>query len=217
MKPQFKYEEKHQKNDKTSVDDADFFVKLVGRAKLPTRFGIFTIAGFYDSREKKEHTALIKGDVAGKKRCPVRIHSECHTGDVFCSLKCDCRQQLEASLKYISKKPFGILIYLKQEGRGIGLLNKIKAYQLQDSGLDTVEANEVLGYPDDMRDYSVAAGIISILKIKSISLLTNNPDKIKGIEEKGIEVIERIPVIIKPNHYNKAYLETKSKKMGHLL
>lgn len=194
----------------------EYYVKQVAEAFLPTRYGDFTIVGFYSSREKKEHVAIVKGDVAGKERCPVRVHSQCFTGDVFHSLKCDCREQLEASLEYIAAQPCGVVIYLKQEGRGIGLLNKIKAYHLQDMGLDTVEANEYLGFPGDMRDYIVAAKIISMLRIRSVSLLTNNPDKIRGLESQGIDVAERIPVIPKPNTHNAHYLATKTRKMGHL-
>ncbi len=191
-------------------------VQLVARAVLPTRFGTFVIAGFYDRSNKKEHTALIKGNVNGTERCPVRIHSECHTGDIFFSLKCDCREQLEASLHYISSKPYGLFIYLRQEGRGIGLLNKIKAYHLQELGLDTVEANEYLGLPEDARDYTAAAAIIEMLKVRSVSLLTNNPDKLQGLRDEGINVVERIPLVIEPNSYNRAYLKTKKEKMGHL-
>jgi GTP cyclohydrolase II len=194
----------------------EYYVKHVAEAFLPTRYGDFTIVGFYSSRERKEHVAVVKGEVAGKKRCPVRVHSQCFTGDIFHSLKCDCREQLEASLEYIASRPCGVVIYLKQEGRGIGLLNKIKAYHLQDMGLDTVEANEYLGFPGDMRDYTVAAKIISMLRIRSVAILTNNPDKIRGLESQGIDVIERIPVIPKPNTHNAHYLATKTRKMGHL-
>jgi GTP cyclohydrolase II len=192
-------------------------VRFVARALLPTRYGSFTIFGFHDENETKEITALVKGDVAGREGCPVRVHSECHTGDVFCSLRCDCREQLEASMEYIGTQPFGLLIYLRQEGRGIGLLNKIKAYNLQDNGMDTVEANEFLGFPEDAREYTVAAKVISILGIRSVSLLTNNPEKISGLEHAGVNVIGRIPLIIEPNSYNRRYLQTKKKKMGHLL
>jgi GTP cyclohydrolase II len=204
-------------NNGNSIADNRNCVQLVAHAKLPTKYGQFIIIGFHDRENNKDHTALVKGNVSGKENCPVRIHSECHTGDVFHSLKCDCREQLEASLKYISQHPFGVLIYLKQEGRGIGLLNKIKAYQLQDLGLDTIEANEYLGLPNDMRDYSVAAKIIKLLNIKSVSILTNNPDKIEGLEKEGIFISERIPLVIEPNDHNHTYLNTKQKKMGHLL
>jgi GTP cyclohydrolase II len=210
-------EEKDYCRDNNSLENGQRCVQLIATAQLPTKYGTFTIAGFYDSGEKKEHTALIKGDVSGKNYCPVRIHSECHTGDVFSSLKCDCREQLEASLNHIALKPCGVLIYLRQEGRGIGLLNKIKAYRLQDLGLDTVEANQYLGLPEDARDYFIAAKIILILKVKSVALLTNNPEKITGLENEGIRVVKRIPIVTKPNSYNRIYLKTKHKKMGHFL
>lgn len=215
--PGFIDQDEFCKEERRSAGDDGICVQLVATANLPTRYGNFTIAGFYDTGRKKEHIALIKGCVRDHEECVVRIHSECHTGDIFGSLKCDCRDQLEASLDYISKKPCGVLIYLKQEGRGIGLLNKIKAYKLQDLGLDTVEANEFLGFPDDLREYSVAAKIIQILGIKSIALFTNNPEKIKGLQKEGINVVKRIPLIVKPNTYNRLYLRTKKKKMGHLL
>lgn len=191
-------------------------VTLVADANLPTRFGTFRIYGFRDESNRKEHTAVVQGTVSGKDDCPVRIHSECHTGDVFFSLKCDCRQQLDESLRYLSAQSYGALVYLRQEGRGIGLINKIRAYSLQDRGLDTVEANERLGFPSDMRDYSVAAQIIKLLEIRSVVLLTNNPDKINGIEKAGVIVKKRIPVVVDPNHYNEKYLKTKKKKLGHL-
>ena len=204
-------------NGYKTVEDKDSDVTFVAQADLPTRYGNFVIAGFRSARDNKEHTALIKGDVAGKSDVPVRVHSECHTGDIFGSLKCDCREQLEASMRYIASKPYGVVIYLRQEGRGIGLLNKIKAYHLQDQGLDTIEANECLGFPSDLREYSDAAKIITILKIKSVALLTNNPEKIEGLEKEGIEVTRRIPLHATPNDHNRRYLSTKMKKMGHLI
>jgi GTP cyclohydrolase II len=188
----------------------------VARAKLPTRFGRFVIVGFYDGRERKEHTAIIKGDVAGAEDCPLRIHSECHTGDVLGSLRCDCREQLEAALHYIGTLPFGVILYMKQEGRGIGLLNKLKAYQLQDLGLDTIEANLYLGFPEDARDYKVAAKMISLLGIRSVLLLTNNPAKIEGLEAEGVRVSGRVPLVIRANPHNAGYLQTKKVLMGHL-
>jgi GTP cyclohydrolase II len=204
-------------NSGHTIHGGESDVRLVAKAKLPTRHGDFIIAGFRSRRNKKEHTALIRGEVIGKDEVPVRIHSECHTGDVFGSLKCDCRDQLEASLGYIASQPFGVLIYLKQEGRGIGLLNKIKAYHLQDQGLDTIEANVSLGFPSDLREYSDAAKIISMLGIKSVALLTNNPEKIEGLEKEGIIVVQRIPLHATPNNHNKRYLATKMEKMGHLV
>lgn len=191
-------------------------VQLVAKAALPTRFGAFTLYGFYDSREAKEHTAIVRGDVAGRERVPLRVHSECHTGDVWGSLRCDCRDQLEAAVRHIAGQPYGAVVYMKQEGRNIGLLNKIKAYQLQDLGLDTVEANQYLGFPPDARDYKVAAKIIQILGIRSVALLTNNPDKIAQLAEEGISVAERIPIVIEANPHDRAYMDVKKEKMGHL-
>jgi GTP cyclohydrolase II len=193
------------------------FIELVSKAKLPTRFGIFTIYGFLDHRDGKEHTAMVHGEVRGAKACPVRIHSECHTGDIWFSLRCDCREQLEASLHYINSRERGVVIYLRQEGRGIGLLNKLKAYDLQDRGLDTVDANNHLGLPTDARSYEAAAEIIRLLGIESVALMTNNPEKIKGLQKNHITVTDRIPVIIPSNLHNKRYLRTKKERMGHLL
>lgn len=192
-------------------------VELGGCAELPARAGIFTIYGFYDKQKNQEHTALVSGDLSGAEGCPVRIHSQCHTGDVLGSLRCDCRDQLEQSLEYISKNKPGLLIYLKQEGRGIGLVNKIRAYHMQDLGLDTVEANHYLGFPADIRDFTVAAAIIRRFGIVSVSLITNNPFKINSLEEQGITVTKRIPLKIEPNPHNRRYLETKRNKMGHLI
>jgi GTP cyclohydrolase II len=198
------------------IDNASC-VQLAATAKLPTRFGAFTLYGFYDNKGGKEHTAIVQGEVEGKENVPLRVHSECHTGDVWGSLRCDCREQLEAAMRYIAAQPFGAVIYLKQEGRGIGLLNKIKAYQLQDLGLDTIEANQYLDLPVDARDYKVAAKIIALLKIRSVSLLTNNPDKIGQLKASGIEVVDRIPIVIPANRHDKDYLDVKKTKMGHLL
>lgn len=191
-------------------------VRLVASASLPTPYGEFRIVGFVDELDGKEHTAVINGGVEDAVECPVRVHSECHTGDIFHSLRCDCGAQLEASLELISRAGKGVVIYLKQEGRGIGLLNKIRAYQLQDMGMDTVDANEHLGFPGDMRDYRVASRIISLLGIRSVALLTNNPSKIDGLRAYGISVVRRIPVTIAPNTYNARYLRTKQVRMGHL-
>jgi GTP cyclohydrolase II len=191
-------------------------VRLVATSDFPTRFGHFQLYGFLDEEDGKEHTAVVKGDVTGKEECPVRVHSECHTGDVWGSLRCDCRDQLEASLQYVGEQEFGAVVYLKQEGRGIGLLNKIKAYQLQDLGLDTVEANHFLGYPAETRHYGVAARILQILEIASVTLLSNNPDKIEKLKSEGVAVARRLPLVIAPNKHNSYYLETKKMKMGHL-
>jgi len=192
-------------------------IELVSKAKLPTRFGIFTIYGFLDHRDGKEHTAMVRGEVRGAEACPVRIHSECHTGDIWFSLRCDCREQLEASLNYINTQEQGVIVYLRQEGRGIGLLNKLKAYELQDRGLDTVEANTHLGLPTDARSYEAAAEIIRLLGIKSVALITNNPEKIRGLQTNRITVTGRIPVVIRSNLHNKRYLRTKKERLGHLL
>jgi len=193
-----------------------FAVKLQACADLPTRHGSFVIAAFSDSKTGKEHTALIKGDVSRMRDCPLRIHSQCHTGDVLGSLRCDCQAQLEASMKYIESRQQGVVIYLQQEGRGIGLVNKIRAYNLQDMGFDTVDANVCLGLPPDARDYGAASEIIQLLGIRSVCLLTNNPSKIEGLREHGIRVTRRMPLVIKANEHNREYLATKRKRMGHL-
>ncbi len=191
-------------------------VKLVAKAALPSRFGSFELCGFFDAKEAKEHTALLKGSVEGAEELPLRVHSQCHTGDVLGSLRCDCRDQLEAALAYIEEAGRGALLYLQQEGRGIGLLNKIKAYRLQELGLDTVEANRYLGFPDDARDYRVAAEMIRLLGIKSVRLLTNNPDKLDKLAAAGIPLSGRLPLVIPPNPHSAQYLETKRERMGHL-
>ena len=191
-------------------------IKLSAKAKLPTITGLFDIYTFQNSKSE-EHAVLVKGDVTGKEDVPVRIHSECLTGDVFGSKRCDCRDQLLRSLVYLGDEPFGLLIYLRQEGRGIGLLNKIKAYSLQDEGYDTVEANLKLGLPADNRDYSFAVEVINYFKIKSIKLMTNNPLKIDFLKTAGINVSGRIPLKSATTEYNRFYLTTKKEKMGHQL
>ena len=201
----------------TTVADDLGVVELVATAAFPTRFGTFTLYGFRDECAEKEVTAVVRGNAAGTERFPVRVHSECHTGDIFGSLRCDCCEQLEYSLSYIAERDQGAVIYLRQEGRGIGLLNKIKAYRLQDLGLDTIEANEYLGLPADNRDYRVAARIIDLLGIRSIRLLTNNPEKITGLQAQGIDVKERIPVLVDENLHNASYLRTKRDRMHHLI
>ncbi|UCG68973.1 MAG: GTP cyclohydrolase II [Thermoplasmata archaeon] len=192
-------------------------VKIVAVANLPTLFGDFQIVAFYNNSDEREHIALISGDVCGKEEVPVRLHSECLTGDAIGSLRCDCREQLIAAMKNVASLDNGIVLYLRQEGRGIGLLNKVKAYQLQDFGYDTVEANEALGFKDDERDYMIAAHMLMALDVKSINLLTNNPDKVKDLKRHGIEVVGRIPILIEPNEYNEMYLKTKMEKLGHML
>jgi GTP cyclohydrolase II len=191
-------------------------VTLAAEARLPSRFGMFRVVGF-ESDDGKEHAAIVKGDVRGAEGVPLRVHSECFTGDVMGSLKCDCRDQLEAALEYVAEQERGVVLYLRQEGRGIGLANKIRAYALQDAGLDTVEANHALGFDDDERRYDVAAGMIRELGIASIQLITNNPTKVEGLAEQGIEVAGRIPLKMPPNPFNEFYLETKKEKSGHLL
>lgn len=192
-------------------------VRRVAQAAFPTLFGEFTLIGFEDREAGNELTAVVRGDVRDAADCPVRVHSECHTGDIFGSLRCDCREQLEESLRYIAARDCGAVIYLRQEGRGIGLLNKIRAYHLQDQGLDTVAANEQLGFPADARDYRVAARIVELLGIASVRLLTNNPAKIAGLQREGITVTGRIPVVVPANRVNGPYLATKRGRMGHLL
>jgi GTP cyclohydrolase II len=192
-------------------------VRIVAMAELPTRFGDFHIVAFENNRDGKEHVAITKGDVIGAESVPVRLHSECLTGDVMGSLRCDCRDQLEAALKTIGQMERGMVLYLRQEGRGIGLINKIRAYSLQDEGLDTVEANLALGFRDDERDYAVAAHMLMSLKIKSVQLMTNNPKKINQLTQYGIQVDGRIPHIMEPNDHNRFYLETKAVKSGHMI
>jgi GTP cyclohydrolase II len=198
-----------KKNEKLVKNEAD--------VRIPTKFGEFEFVGYSDQIENKEYLAIIKGDVRGKENVTVRLHSECLTGDVFGSKRCDCQDQLHKSLHEIENKGEGLVIYLRQEGRGIGILNKLKAYKLQDQGYDTVEANHKLGFEDDLRDYAVAAQIIKDLNIKSISLMTNNPTKIKGLETYGIKVVDREEIEIPANDVDEKYLKTKKEKMGHLL
>lgn len=184
-------------------------------AQLPTSYGTFRARAFRDS-QGREHIAVYKGDLSAEA-VPVRIHSSCATGDIFGSLKCDCCQQLGKSLEHIEEAGLGAVIYLEQEGRGIGLFNKISAYSLQDGGADTVEANNKLGFPGDIRDYNVAAEILQELGVRSVALLTNNKDKIEGLKESGIKVVERIPLTTEPTEHNKRYLATKKDRMNHLL
>ncbi|MEA2538168.1 MAG: cyclohydrolase [Chloroflexota bacterium] len=193
-------------------------VRIAATAALPTRFGDYHAVAFWNEIDNKEHAAFVHGEAAiDGEDVPVRMHSECLTGDAIGSLRCDCRDQLEASLRQLAEMPHGILLYLRQEGRGIGLTNKIRAYELQDHGLDTVEANNALGFRDDERDYSVAAHMLDSLGVKSVRLMTNNPRKIAGLEQLGIKVTGRIPLVVPANRYNRHYLRTKATKSGHLM
>ena len=195
-------------------------VNKIAEANFPSRFGHFRIFGFEGmyGDEIQECVALRMGDISSRGDPPlVRIHSECLTGDVFHSLRCDCRSQLELSLNLIAEEGRGLLIYEHQEGRGIGLLNKLRAYELQDGGADTVEANERLGFEADLRNYEMPAEILLYFKVKSVRLLSNNPDKIAALEHAGIQVAERIPCIVAPHESTAGYLRTKKQKMGHLL
>jgi GTP cyclohydrolase II len=216
-RPDFHPDERYCRGSGRYCIDEDFCVQLVAHAHLPTRFGDFELFGFYDARDDKEHTAVVRGDVRDKEDVPVRVHSECHTGDVLGSLRCDCRDQLEAALKFVGSQENGAVLYMRQEGRGIGLLNKIKAYRLQELGLDTIEANRFLGYPGEGRDYRVAAKMLTLLGIKSVALITNNPDKIDKLRAEGVQVVERISVVAPTNPHNEVYLSVKREKMGHLL
>ncbi|TMK67172.1 MAG: bifunctional 3,4-dihydroxy-2-butanone-4-phosphate synthase/GTP cyclohydrolase II [Actinobacteria bacterium] len=195
----------------------DNLVERVVEARLPTEFGVFNVVGFRTLVDDKHHVAMVKGDVAGEEDVLVRVHSECLTGDVFHSLRCDCGQQLEAALELIEAEGRGVLLYLAQEGRGIGLLNKLRAYKLQEEGLDTVDANLELGLPADLRDYGIGAQILVDLGLTSIRLLTNNPKKIVGLEGYGLRVTDQLPLAHPPTEHNREYLRAKRDRLGHLL
>jgi GTP cyclohydrolase II len=203
--------------------------RLVARAQLPTSFGDFRVVGI-EGRPGEEAVAILRGELSAASRgtsrtrkqtngkAPlVRVHSQCLTGDVFTSERCDCRAQLEFSLRQIAKEPAGVLLYLPQEGRGIGLINKLKAYELQDNGLDTVQANSKLGFAADSRDYEFAAEALKALGVRELRLLSNNPDKVEQLESAGLRVVERVPCRPRTSHHSKFYLRTKKDKMGHLL
>jgi 3,4-dihydroxy 2-butanone 4-phosphate synthase/GTP cyclohydrolase II len=192
-------------------------VERVVATQLPTTFGEFKAVGYRSLIDNKHHVALVKGDVAGADDVLVRVHSECLTGDVFHSLRCDCGEQLESALSMIEREGCGVLLYLSQEGRGIGLLNKLRAYKLQEEGLDTVDANLRLGLPADLRDYGIGAQILSDLGLTSIRILTNNPRKISGLAGYGLSVTDQIPIQHVPNPHNEAYLRAKRDRLGHTL
>src|SRR5580765_339379 len=190
-------------------------VRVAAVANLPSRFGRFRIVAFWNNRDGKEHVALVHGDPMGAANVPTRLHSECLTGDALGSLRCDCRDQLEVAMRKIGAMPSGLVLYMRQEGRGIGLLNKIRAYSLQDHGLDTVDANLALGFRDDERDYEVAAHMLASLNVTSVQLMTNNPKKISALEQLGTKVAGRIPLVIPATEFNRFYLETKATRSGH--
>ncbi len=191
-------------------------VKYVESSKLPTPWGMFCMHGFCDEENYKEHVVLTMGDISGDEPLLARVHSECLTGDALFSMRCDCGPQLQAAMHKIALAGRGVIFYLRQEGRGIGLLNKIKAYHLQDQGADTVEANEQLGFGADMRDYSILKPMLEHLNIKALKLMTNNPRKVKALQELGVNIVERIPHQTGRNPHNAKYLETKKGKLGHL-
>jgi GTP cyclohydrolase II/3,4-dihydroxy 2-butanone 4-phosphate synthase/GTP cyclohydrolase II len=192
-------------------------VERYSEADVPTEYGVMRLVVYRESATGLEHVAIVKGDVRGKARVPVRVHSECLTGEVLHSLKCDCREQLDYAMRHVADEEHGAVLYLRQEGRGIGLGNKIRAYALQQRGVDTVDANRMLGFEDDLRRYHIAADMLDDLGVTSIVLLTNNPDKVEKLRADGVAVADRLPVHIEPNEHNRDYLLTKRARMGHML
>jgi 3,4-dihydroxy 2-butanone 4-phosphate synthase/GTP cyclohydrolase II len=190
-------------------------VHRVAEAKLPTKYGEFTIIAYKSTIDPDEHVALVKGDVSAEEPTLVRVHSECLTGDVFGSLRCDCGEQMAIAMQGIANEGKGVFLYMRQEGRGIGLHNKLRAYALQDQGVDTVEANELLGFAADLRDYGIGAQILADIGLQRIRLLTNNPRKVVGLDGHGLKVVETVPIVAPPNSYNAAYLKVKGAKLGH--
>ncbi len=207
--------ERDRDHDCPGFGSREVCVRVVSVADLPTRFGSFRVVAFWNNRDEKEHLAIVHGEIIGARDVLTRLHSECLTGDALGSLRCDCRDQLMVALQRISAQPRGLLLYLRQEGRGIGLINKIRAYALQDRGLDTVEANRALGFRNDERDYSIAGHMIHSLGVGSVRLMTNNPEKIAQLTAHRVEVSGRVPHLIPPNEHNRFYLETKASRSGH--